>query len=157
MLGDGIVSFGVAPCRRDRRKAKSSPKIVSLDAELAVDAHRGRRELDVALGVVELDRQVAGRLLDAVELVDEVHVPRGAAELAVGGRLQADVLLHAHHVADRVVLDRAQLVGVDPALGVVLARRSSSGGRSRLPTWSARYGGEVRRSWLHQSRRTSPR
>ena len=65
------------------------------------------RELDVALGVVELDRQVARRLGDAVERVDEVHVPGGAAELAVGDRLQPDLLLHAHDVADRLVLDRA--------------------------------------------------
>ena len=55
------------------------------------------------------------------------------------------VLLHAHDVADRLVLDRAQLGGVD--LARPRARRapaSSSGGRSRLPTWSARNGGFVR-------------
>ena len=50
-------------------------------------------------------------LAHAAELVDEVHVPRRPAELAVGGRLQADVLLHAHDVADGVVLDGPQLVG----------------------------------------------
>jgi hypothetical protein len=40
-------------------------------------------------------------------------VPRGAAELAVGGRTEADALLHRDGVADRCVLDGAQLVGVD--------------------------------------------
>ena len=38
------------------------------------------------LGVAELNREVAEHLLDAVEPVDEVHVPRGTAELRVGGR-----------------------------------------------------------------------
>ena len=35
---------------------------------------------------------------------------------------EADVLLHRDHVADRVVLDRAQLVVVDPPRGVVVTR-----------------------------------
>ena len=48
-------------------------------------------------------------------------MPGGAAELAVGGGLKADVLLHLHDVADRLVLDRAQRLVVDPAVGVVLA------------------------------------
>ncbi len=34
---------------------------------------------------------------------------------------QPDVLLHLHGFADRVVLDRAQLVTVDAPRGVVLA------------------------------------
>jgi hypothetical protein len=75
----------------------------------------------IALGVVELDGHVARRLADAVERVDEVHVPRRAAELAVGGGVQSDVLLHAHDVADRLVLDGAQRLVVDPAGGVILA------------------------------------
>ena len=57
----------------------------------------------------------------AAELVDEVHVPGRAAELAVGDVLQADVLLQRDDVADRRVLDRAQLVVVDAAGRVVLA------------------------------------
>jgi hypothetical protein len=81
------------------------------DAEPAVDLHRRGRELDVALLVVELDLQVAGCLRHAVELVDEVHVPRRAAKLAVGGAAQPDVLLQLHDLPDRLVLDGAQ-VGV---------------------------------------------
>ena len=77
--------------------------------------------------------------------VDEVHVPRRAAELAVRGRPQPDVLLQAHHLADRVVLHRPQLVGLEAAGGVLGSRaRSRRSGRSRLPTWSARNGGSVR-------------
>src|SRR5581483_488760 len=70
----------------------------------------------------ELDGDVAGLLRDPVELVDEVHVPRRAAELAVGRRLQPDLLLLPHDLADRLVLDAPQLVVVDAAGGVVLAR-----------------------------------
>ena len=74
-------------------------------------------------------------LVDAVELVDEVHVPRRTAELTVGGGLEADLLLHPHRIANRVVFDSPQLVGGQPApLRELLAGRSSSGGLSRLPT-----------------------
>ena len=82
----------------------------------------GRRELDVALGVVELHGDVAGLVRDPVELVDEVHVPGRAPEFAVGRGLQADLLLLADDVADRVVLDRPQLVVVDAPRGEIVAR-----------------------------------
>ena len=81
------------------------------EVHLRADVDRRGRELDVALLVVELDLDVARRLLDPAELVDEVHVPGRAAELPVGRRLQPDVVLHLHDRADRVVLDGAQLLG----------------------------------------------
>ena len=62
----------------------------------------------------------------ALQLVDEVHVPRRAAELAVRRRPQPDVGLHPHHVPDGVVLDRAEFVGVDRPLGVLGPRRQQS-------------------------------
>ena len=63
---------------------------------------------------MELDREpLFGMAHDSAELVDEVHVPRGSAELAVRRDPQPDVLLHLHRLADRVVLDRPQLTGVD--------------------------------------------
>ena len=49
-----------------------------------VDARLRRAELDVAGLVVELHVHVLVVLADAAELVDEVHVPGRAAELAVG-------------------------------------------------------------------------
>src|SRR5690606_9028413 len=85
------------------------------------DPQRRGRELQPALLVAEPDRDVALDLAHAAELVDEVHVPGGAAELAVGGRPQADVLLHLDDLADLLVLDAAQLVRVDAPRGVVLA------------------------------------
>ena len=75
----------------------------------------------VARGVGELHRQVARRLGYPADLVDEVHVPGGPAELPVGGRLQADLLLHPHRAGDLLVLDRAQAGRLDPPGGKVLA------------------------------------
>src|SRR5262249_52062522 len=53
--------------------------------------------------------------------VDEVHVPGGAAELAVGRRSQPGVLLHPDDLGDRLVLNGAQLGGGDLARGEVSA------------------------------------
>src|SRR5262249_3110479 len=92
------------------------------DAELAVDVQRRGRELDVAVGAVEPDRDVPRFLRDAVELVDEVHVPRRAAELAVRREVEPDLLLLADDLANRLVLDPAQLDVVDATLRVLLAR-----------------------------------
>ena len=59
--------------------------------------------------------------------------------------LQPDLLLQPDRVADRVVLDgpRARRPRACPAAASSRAC-SSAGGRSRLPTWSARNGGAVR-------------
>src|SRR4051794_35121974 len=93
------------------------------EPEPPADVHPGEDGLDIALVAVEGDPQLLlGHRRDAVELVDEVHVPRPAAELAVGHGPQADLLLHPDDLADRVVLDRAQLDRVDTPFGVVLAR-----------------------------------
>src|SRR5687768_8021052 len=64
--------------------------------------------------VLELDFHAA-LLLDAVELQQEIGVEEGAAELAVGDRLEAQALLIGGNVANRVILDRAQSYGVDRA------------------------------------------
>ena len=121
MLGDGIVSFGVAPSMVSRRYSKASPKMVFGSVTLLGDVHRGRRVVVLALLVAEMHVEaLALDLLHAAELVDEVHVPGGAAELAVGRGLQPDLLLHGHDFADRLVLHRPQPIGVDAPGGVVL-------------------------------------
>jgi hypothetical protein len=79
--------------------------------ELAGDPHRGRGELDVAGLVVEHAPQVLLGLLHASDLVYEIHVPGGPPELAVGDRAQPDVRLHRDRLADRGVLDGAQVIG----------------------------------------------
>ena len=97
--------------RRGRHARLQEPEVVGedrlLERDRRVDVQRGRRELERALGVAELDlhRSSCARVTPP-SAVDEVHVPRGAAELAVGGRAQPDLLLLAHDVADRLVLDR---------------------------------------------------
>jgi len=92
MLGEGIVSFAVWPgatlSRRNRRGRVLEVLV------LAVERH--------------LDRVVPD-LRDAAELVDEVHVPRLAAQLPVGGGLQADLALHPDVRQDGGVLDLLEL------------------------------------------------
>ena len=69
---------------------------------------------------------------------------RLTTKLTVGDRLQAGRALQLDHVEDRLVLDLAQVVAsILPALKSARAC-CSSGGRSRLPTWSARNGGSGR-------------
>src|SRR5262249_54248711 len=100
-----------------RRRVAEEREVVAEDrlrhSELRVDVERGRRELDLAVLVEEPDGDVAGLLRDPVEAVDEVHVPRGASELPVGGNAQANLLLQPHSPADLLVLGRAQLRGID--------------------------------------------
>ena len=61
-------------------------------------------------------------LLDAVEAPEEIEMPPGAAELAVGDRLQADLFLFLDDALDLAVFDRLERGGVDFALGALLAR-----------------------------------
>ena len=75
-------------------------------AELAGHAqHHGLR-----LRSLELDLALAEIGLDAVELAEEVVVPEGAAELAVGDGLEPDLLLLADDVRDLAVFDRLQRI-----------------------------------------------
>ncbi len=60
--------------------------------------------------------------LDAVEAPEEIEMPPGAAEFAVGDRLQADRFLLLDDALDLAVFDRLERGGVDLALGVLLAR-----------------------------------
>ncbi|MCY1541485.1 hypothetical protein D9M68_771810 [compost metagenome] len=87
-------------------------------AHLVEHAHRGRRQFLGAVGAADGDRDVG---LHAAELVEEVDVEVGAAELAVGDALQADVFLEADDLGDGLVFDLAQLLGRDLALGFLLA------------------------------------
>ena len=81
----------------------------------------GGDELAGALVVAERHHDLVVGARDAAELVDEVHVPRGAAELPVGRHAQADVLLQGDDLADRVVLHLAQPVGVDAPFREVMS------------------------------------
>ena len=119
MLGDGIVSFGVA--LRDRAEEREVVgENARVELELARHPHGRRRELDVSLFVVELDLQVVLRLGDPADLVDEVHVPGRPAVFAVGHPLQADVLLHLDDGTD----------GVRPRSGASPRRKSGPARKS---------------------------
>ena len=90
---------------------KSSPKIVSSSRTLLPMCSAAGVHSMVPDGLVNLHREMAGRLGYPAELVDEVHVPGRPAELPVGGRLQAHLFLHPDRLDDLFVLDRAQVSG----------------------------------------------
>src|SRR6185436_13733996 len=78
---------------------------------------------------LEPDLAVAERGLDAVECLQEVGLPGGAAELAVGDRFQPDRFLFGDQLADFRVLDLCQRRGIDLAAltfraGIAQGRRT---------------------------------
>ncbi len=75
MLGDGIVSFGTAVVHGVAQEGEVVGEDRVLEPHGRGDTHRSRREADRAGLVPELDDEVGRQLLDAAELVDEVHVP----------------------------------------------------------------------------------
>ena len=80
LVGVGVVT--------DERERVREDRLAHVDP--AADVHRRRRVVVGAVLVLELHVQrLALHLGDALQLVDEVHVPGLAAELAVGDRLQA--------------------------------------------------------------------
>jgi hypothetical protein len=82
-------------------------------------AHHGRCELLAAVGPLDHHRDVG---FHAADLLEEVDVEVGAAELAVGDRLQADVLLESDDLGDRPVFHLAQVGGANLAFRLFLAR-----------------------------------
>src|SRR5260370_40495554 len=151
-----------------------------LERELAGDAQRRRGELDVALLVVELDREIVLHLGDAADLVEEIHVPGGAAVLAVGDALEADLLLHLHRLGHGVVLDPAhrrarkaarlvllarlqQFLGPQQAADMVGAegrrgaRRHGHAAFLRRASWTWRLASAVRSTGTATPRRSPPR
>ena len=75
------------------------------EADLAVDA----QALRLGLHALELDAVVELVELDAVEHAEEIEVPPGAAEFAVGRELEADLLLLLDDLLDLAVLDLLEL------------------------------------------------
>ena len=135
--------------RRRRHRVLQEAEIVAEDRlrepTLPVDVQRGGVNSTSPSSLWK--RTVIARpRSDPVELVDEVHVPGAAAKLAVGGRLEAGVLLQP--TASRIASSSAaRSAGASSSpRGERSRARSSSGGRSRLPTWSARKGGFVLRT-----------
>src|SRR5215472_14736229 len=87
-------------------------------ADLAHDA----QPLRLGLHATELDALLGLVNLDPVEHAEEVEVPPGAAELAVGRKLKAEFLLLLDDLFDLAVLDRLELGGGNSALFALCAR-----------------------------------
>ena len=64
----------------------------------------------------ELDAVRGAHQLGAIEQLEEVELPPGAAKFAVGRKLQADLFLLLDDLLDLLILDRFQRGGVDLAL-----------------------------------------
>ena len=94
------------------------------EADLADDA----QALRLGLHAAELDALVGLVDLDAVEHAEEIEVPPGAAELAVGRELEADLLLLLDDLLDLAVLDGLELGRRDRALLALGARLLERGG-----------------------------
>ena len=88
------------------------------EADLARHAH-GLGDSDAALKVHASIGLDGG---DPVEVLEEIEVPEGAAELAVGDRLQADLLLPLDESADLPVLHLLERAVRDFAAAMFLAR-----------------------------------
>ena len=101
------------------------------EAELADDAHA----LGLGLDAGELDALAGVEHLDAIETLVEIELPPGAAELAVGRELEADLLLLPDDLLDLAILDRLEL----------RRRRSRPWRASRAPPSAARCAAGCRR------------
>ena len=77
------------------------------EADLAVDADRPR----LGLHALELDAVIELVDLDAVEHAEEIEMPPRAAEFAVGGELEPDLLLLLDDLLDLGVLDLLSSAG----------------------------------------------
>jgi hypothetical protein len=83
-------------------------------------------------------------LFGAVKAPEEIEMPPGAAELAVGDGVKSDFLLLPDDVVDLAVFDLFSCAALSPPLACFARASWTALGRSRLPTWSARNGGLVR-------------
>src|SRR6266446_2368702 len=121
MLGDGMVSFGVA-LATDFRNWKSSPKMHFSSFSLLLMRNAPRVASTSPPFIAELDFQAFSAPGNAADPVEEIHVPRAAAILTVGNAPEPDVLLHLHRFADGLVLNATQFGSRDAALLMLLAR-----------------------------------
>ena len=107
---------------------------------MVVDLEGRGREGGGAFSVLEGHLKLLFGADDAAELVDEVHVPRRPAELAVGGTLKAQLLLQSDDVANGLVFDLPEAVGVEFAFSEVLPRLEQFG-------WAEETADEVGSKW----------
>ena len=87
----------------------------------------------LGLRTLELDLALAEIGFDAVELAEEIVVPKGAAKLAVGHGTKPRFLLLADHGLDLAVFDRLEFFGGDLAALALGARLLERGGTQEAP------------------------
>ena len=93
--------------------------------QFAGDFKSRRRALQVGIAALKRFVGLLGEPFldhDAVEFSDEVDIPELAPILAIGHRLQADIFLHLHDIANAAVFDRAQLGIIDLAAFPLIPR-----------------------------------
>ena len=138
--------------RRGNRHLCGRASVVAQKAEMV--QHRVRGEAHLAddpqtfgLGfdpALKGNPVIGAKRFHAVELFQEIEVPHGAAELAVGGAEQADFGLPRDDVLDRGIFGGGEFGGGDLA---ALASRSRLF-ESRGPQQTAHVVGAKRRSWF---------
>src|ERR1700730_12234171 len=102
-LGAGIVTFGTCWVRRQTNS--NSPTAIGRGRRKFASLLTGVEGIIVAGAVVELEHRA--RLAESLNCLDQAKGPRAAAELAVGYRFEASLLLHLDRFADVAVLDLA--------------------------------------------------
>jgi hypothetical protein len=124
--------------RRRRHRPCQEPEGVGEDGlpkvHALLDPRRRRGELLHPFGVAEFHAHVVLGILDDAQPLDKVHVPGGAAELAVGGGSRAHLLLHPDGLAYRPVLASRSSSAVMRQAAKTSRSFRGPGGRSRLPT-----------------------
>ena len=99
----------------------------AVERQLAFHLEARGREVHIALVAVKMHGDVLLNLAHTADLVQKVHVPRRAAEFAVGDALQAQLFLHTNDVANRGVFGLAQAGGIEPPCLVLRARAGELG------------------------------
>ena len=115
--GDRQLGNGVPGDRLEEREGLTEDRLVHRQPPRHTD--RVRRVGDVPLLVVERRQQAPLDLGDPADLVHEVHVPGRPPELPVGHRPQPGLPLQGDDLPHRLVLNRAQLLGVDHPVAVL--------------------------------------
>src|ERR1019366_8257912 len=94
-----------------KREGVGKDRLVDVDAVVHPQPRRRKRRR--AFFILKGQLQLLVGTGDPSELVDEVHVPRGTAKLAVGGGLKAELFLEGDDVVNGAVFSLSQGVGTD--------------------------------------------
>jgi hypothetical protein len=93
-------------------------RMVTRKAHPAVDLQAVRG----CLNALKLDSVIELHNLDAIETAEEVEMPPGATELAIGGQLQSGGSLLRNDIGDRVILDGPKF-GIVDSTGLMVEAR----------------------------------